>query len=156
MCGFAIAELDFQLMHAALRRLQLLDLGPELVAIRQAFVKLCDLLPQHPAFLFINLARLFRCLTDLLRSAKFIGLSRHSRVDLADPLVAIREACVKLGHLVAQHPAFLFMNLTGLFRCLTSLLRSTKLIDLSRRKRLKLARASTCRRSLRFQIHQTF
>ncbi len=74
MHSFPVAQLNLQLMHAALGRLQPFYLSSEVVAIGDAFVELGDMLAQDADLLLQHLLGLFRRPTGLLHPTQFVRL----------------------------------------------------------------------------------
>ena len=84
MGGFAIAELDFQLVDAILGRFKLLHLGTEPIPISQALVELRNMLAQDSHFTFHDVPGLFGVSTDLLSLSEFMSLRCKNRLYFAD------------------------------------------------------------------------
>ena len=80
MGGLSITQFDFEMVHAVLCRLELLDLGAEPIAVSQAFVELGDMVSQHSHFSFHDLPGLLGISTSLLGHFEFMRLRGKYRL----------------------------------------------------------------------------
>ncbi len=77
MRGLPVAQLNLQLMHAVLGRLQLLHASPNMIPVSQPLVQVRDLLAQDPDFLLQHPLGLFRGLTGQLGPLEFLHLGGY-------------------------------------------------------------------------------
>ena len=75
---------------------ELLDLGPQAVAVGEALVELGDLVTEDPNFLFQDLTSLFGGLRDLLGGSEFVHLRGREGIEFSDALVAFRKSPFEL------------------------------------------------------------